>query len=331
MLRFKYFLEEIDMTYDEISKILIGLGYEIKPVTRARMAIITDKRQAALNKVLEIFKGARLSRDRSSLSISSLGVIYIGNVQVIVKPKSRNVLKAEQEATESLISIVREAVEQEGKPIDIMIGSYRIKSVVTAGSNQIKGDPKADIALIDSLNKEVGFISHKKEGGAKAFQQYSGISKNAGITIYADSLVKTYVKDLREIVLTKFGTNSTKRGFAVYRKIPNNAAGKNLVSRSVYGPEWNTGRFNRNSVHCIGQGTPILSRNSDGSYKLSFSETIHTADDVNWAFKGDYQAIFVSTFRSDRSTMHEGGIVVNYTRSGIYPLDYLKGRKATEI
>jgi len=331
MISFKNYLKENDMNYADVEKTLKGLGYVTKQVTKNRIAIVTDRRSDAINNVLKQFKDSKLLKDRQSLNISSLGVIQIGNIQVIVKPATKNVLKAEQEATESLIGLIRQAVEQEGKPIDVNIGKFRIKSVVTAGSDQIKGDPKADIALIDDKKKEVGFISHKKEGGAKAFQQYGGISKSSGEMIYQDVLVEMYVRDLSKIVDKNFKSSRASAGFSVWRKIPTSPAGRPLVARSVYGPNWNGGRsFNRDSVHCIGQGSPILTRQRDGSYDLTFSEAIHTADDISWAYSGDYQAIFASTFRAGRTTSH-GNITVSDMRSGIYPYDFIKSRRATEI
>lgn len=333
MLSFTKYLKESEMTYAEIEKILKGLGYEIKPVTRTRMAIVTDRRSEALNKVLNTFKGSKLLKDRQSLNVSSIGIVQIGPVQVIAKPASRNVLKAEQEATESLIGLIRAAVEQEGRPIDVLIGSYRIKSVVTAGSDQIRGDPKADIALIDNSNKEVGFISHKKEGGAKAFQQYGGISKDSGQLIYNDVLVKMFVEDVYNYLKKDGGGSSmAKAGFSVWRYIPKNAAGEPLIARSVYGPDWtrNGRRFGRDAVHCIGQGSPILKRTPSGDYSLSFSEAMHTADDLTWIYDGPYRPIFAATYRAGRQ-LENKGLIIKDMRGGIYPYDFISSRKAITI
>ena len=319
------------MTFVEIEKMLIGLGYKTKAVTRYRIAVVTDKRSDALNSILKVFKGSRLSKNRKDLSLSSLGVIYVGNTQIIAKPETKNVLKAEQEATEALIKIIRQAVEQEGKPIDILIGKYMIKSVVSAGSDQIQRSPKADIALIDDMNKEVGFISHKKEGDAKAFQQYSGISKDAGSSIYRDPLVVSFVKDVYQYTKNKTD-NAIISGTSFWRHIPE-TSGRSLVGRSVYGPEWKQGTpntFNRDSVHCIAQGKPILTRSANGNYILTFSEMMRTADDINWAFKGSYKAILAATHRPGRRIENDGIIILDM-RAGIYPYDFVSGRKSVEL
>ena len=77
MLSFTKYLKESEMTYAEIEKSLKGLGYEIKQVTRTRMAIVTDRRSDALNKVLATFKGSKLLKDRQSLNISSFSLELI--------------------------------------------------------------------------------------------------------------------------------------------------------------------------------------------------------------------------------------------------------------
>lgn len=319
------------MTVNDVKKTLESFGYETKTVTRSRIAIVTDKRQAALDDVLEIYKKIRprILRDAKSLRISSLGIIQAGNIQIIAKPASKNVLKAEQEATESLVKSIRQAVEQEGNPVTILIGNYKIENVVSAGADQIRGDPKADIALIDDSKKEVGFISHKKEGGAKAYQQYGGISIKSGKAIYENSLVELFVKDLNAILKNEFASS----GQSFWSNLPKNEFGKLLVGYSVYGPNWKFGQqnsFGRDSVHCIGQGKPILNRNNNGIYTLSFSESIHTANDIDWAFVGPYKAILAATYRTGRK-IENNGITVSNMRAGTYPYDFISSRRSEEI
>ena len=321
------------MTLNDIENTLTGVGYTLKRVTGSRVAIVTDKRQAAIDHVMQIFKNnnPQIVKDAPALRISSLGVVKIDRFQVIAKPASKNVLKAEQEATETLIKLIRDACDQEGKAIDINIGRYKLASCDNAGADQIKGDPKADIAIINDKGVEVGFISHKKEGGAKAFQQYGGISSSAGSNIYNDKIVKDFVTDLEKTMQTTFGDNRAKSGFSAFRYLPNTRAGQQLVSRSVYGPDWAEGRkFNRQSVHCIGQGTPILTRQPNGSYTLTFSESTHYANEYGWAFQGDYKAVLAVTYRAGRK-VENGDVTLLDVRGGIYPYDFVKSRKKVEI
>jgi len=334
MKKFIQFVRE-DMDKTSLNLALTKAGFEVKQTTvKKRLAIVSDTRsetmQSVMSKLKEMGFSPFIDKTQGALRISSIGIIKVdSSIEIVVKPKSKNVLKAEEEATDSLIALIKDAVEQTGSPITVMIGSYKIENVVTAGSNQIKGDPKADIALIDDKGKEVGFISHKKEGGAAAFQQYGGISKQAGDKIYNHKLVIDFVKDLEQNTGGKGAS-----GKSAYRYIPNTRDGKNLVGMSVYGPDYNGGgRFNRQSVHCIGQGAPALIKKASGPvgvYDLKFSEAIHTANEIDWAFKGTYKAIFGATYRAGRKITVKGGNVTNM-RGGIYPYDFIAGRKAIEI
>ena len=246
--------------------------------------------------------------------------------------KTRDVLTAEKNATAELKTLVQQAVNRERKPITIYIGNRQIDSVVDADNSHIRGDPKADIALIDNRGRDVGFISHKKAGGAKAFQQYGGILRRAGPKIYNNNIVTSFVRDLEEWTKKENDNNSFTSGNAVYRKIPNDPEGRELVALSVYGPEWSNGaRYSRESVHCIGQGTPTLTRNvSNGTYTLNFTEKFHLATDLRWAFTGDYAAILAATYRSGRRVENSGFIVRN-ARPGIYPLQFVRNRSSVEI
>jgi hypothetical protein len=316
-----------------LTRILNSAGFKTKenPVKK-RITVVSDKRGETVKDIISLLKNngknVELDKSRTATNISSMGFIVVdSNLQIVVKPETKNVMAAEEEATKDLIRLINDANEQYGGPITIMIGKYKIEKVVTAGSNHIRNDPKADIALMDNSGNEVGFISHKKAGGAKAFQQYGGISKKAGEVIYRNNMVVNYVKTLDGYV-----DNSTaKKGQSFYRYIPNTPAGKKLVGQSVYGPRFDSGKsFNRDSVHCIGQGDPILTKKSEGVYVLTFSDSIHTADQIDWAFRGLFKAVFASTFRNRRKTEALGISVMNL-RSGIYPYDFVAGRKATEI
>lgn len=249
-----------------------------------------------------------------------------------VDPKTRNVLAAEQEATRSLIDLIGKANEDERKPITILLGNYRLLNVTGAGADQIRGDPKADIALIDNNNREVGFISHKKAGGAKAYQQYGGISKKSGTAIYQSPIVNAFVRDLEMIVKQQNENNLLTSGQAFYRIIPNDPEGRRLVAKSIYGPNHSGGNvgFGRESVHCIGQGSPILNKSGPGIYKLTFSESIHYAKELDWCFKGPYAAILAATYRGGRK-VENSGMVIRNVRAGIYPYDFISNRKAKEI
>ena len=249
-----------------------------------------------------------------------------------VQPKKRDVLQAENDATKLLKKLVTEAVIKEQKPITVYIGNRIITDVVDVDNKHIRGDPKADIALISDKGINVGFISHKKEGGAKAFQQYGGMSAKSGSKIYNSPIVSAFVRDLESHVQEKFGNNTFQSGNAIYRLIPNDVEGQQLLSLSIYGPEWSKGsRYSLQSVHCIGQGSPILNRNiNDGSYVLKFSDKMHIATDLRWAFTGDFAGVLGVTYRGGRR-VENSGYVVRSARAGIYPLQFMKNRSSIQI
>lgn len=318
---------------EDIELELTNLNYTVKRKTRNRVAVITDQRQFAIDNILDAMKDCKPSvlRDPASLKLSTMGVIQIGEFKVVTKPASKNVLRAEQEATQVLKRSIDHAVEQESGPIDITMGEYTLKNCVTASCDQVKGNPKADIVIIDKNQTEVGFISHKKQGGALAFQQYGGISKDAGELIHSDPIVESFVADLQQASNSLFNQNTVPAGFSAFRYIPNTESGKTLVSRSVYGPDWKPfDHHNRQAVHCIGQGVPQLSRNPDSSYRLTFSESMHYSHDVDWAFDGQYQAVLAATYRLNRKVQNQNITLIN-VRAGIYPYDFVKNRNAMEI
>ena len=289
-----------------------------------------------MDKILDIFKDQNakfVKPDNKTISnISSIGLISLdNNVTIVVKPIDKNRKEAEERASNDLDALVKEAVEKNGGPVTIKIGKYKIKNIVKASSKHIIGDPKADITLIDDKEKEVGFISHKKEGGSSAFQQYSGLSKDSGVEIYNSKLVKDFIKDIYDYIKSNYNSNIAQSGMSFKREVPEDSQGKKLVGKSVYGFDWNQGskNFGRNFVQCIGQGDPVL-KGKGKIYELNFSETMHTADDISWAFKGDYRAFFAATFRSGRRIESDGKVVENL-RGGIYPEGFISGRNAIEL
>ena len=243
---------------------------------------------------------------------TSIGYIHIKHVR---KPSGFKAMDAEILATSDLDGYIRKAVMANGnKGISVKIGKFTVADVVTASSDHIKGDPKADIALINSSGKEVGFISHKKEGGAKGFSQYGGISIKSGLK---HKEIEAFVNDLAAV----YKTDKPKSGDAYYRVIKD----PRLINASVYGPGYG-GAFARDNCHCIGQGNPLLI-GKKGKYTLDFSESIHINGDVKWAKIGKFTAVFGATFRSGRKVMSPKGVEVKNIRAGIYPVAYMNTRR----
>lgn len=234
------------------------------------------------------------------------------------------------------INDVNTFIKKINHPIDIKLNNKIYKNI--CGANKVHGTPKADLVLVQfdearKSFKEVAFISHKKGGGAKAFQQYGGISTSAGRVISDNKLVLAFLADLAMFIKATTGKYEAKSGISVFRTVPNTAVGRKLVAQSLFGPDWG-GRYGADSVHCIAQGNPKLTKN--GNVFLLSGEAIHPPK-ADWALKGptdNFRAVFAATFRNGRkfaATVDGKRVNVGNMRVGIYPYAFVSGRKAEKI
>jgi len=256
--------------------------------------------------------------------------------KVVTTPYTLNAPSPKEPDEAKFLNVVNSYINKIGKPINIKINNQVYKNI--CGANKVHGTPKADIVLVQLVNetsfREVTFISHKKEGGAAAFQQYGGLSSDAGTIISHDPLVLKFLADLAIFVRTETGKYESKNGMSVYRYIPNSSAGKALVARSLFGPEWRPNNYGYDSVHCIAQGVPRFTQ-SAGAYNLT-AEAIHPPT-PDWALLGkndDFRAVFAATYREGRkfvARINNKEQTVMHMRVGIYPYAFVRNRAATEI
>lgn len=239
-------------------------------------------------------------------------------INAIRKPtlRRKNVMLSEQNAIRDL----REAIQDMGVPITICVkktnGSGHLIAKDIIDVVDVKGTPKADFVLINSKKKPVFWISHKKGGGAKAFQQYSGVSQKAGRKIYQHPEVQRFLSETVAYI------ENGKLLAPVTRKIKS----KTLIKYSIYGPDWG-GSFGEDHVQVIGQGDPILKpygRADALKFLLEFSDGHHTSGDVN--FRGGYTPALGATYRRGRKFDYRRKKYVG-ARVGIYPAAIMKGRK----
>lgn len=238
--------------------------------------------------------------------------------------------------------------------ITIKLGNYVFDRVVGMNAN-FSGDPKADVALIGFVNNklaEVAFISYKKGGDAKAFQQYSGLTDKAGTSISRNPIVLEFLKKAGEHIKSHNKSNSAKPGIpAAFQYVPQTSDGEQLVRRSVFGPDYSKisesgNGGNKQNVHVIAQGKPTLTKVKE-IYELSFSEHVYSNNDsIDWAFEkeSDYRAVLAGTFRNERGfdVLTDAGPVgfavqtdagpVRYDnfRVGLYPYILVKTRKEAQ-
>lgn len=171
-----------------------------------------------------------------------------------------------------------------------MDGRHKAEHVVDI--IQPRGTPKADFAIIDKKGRQVGFISHKDAGGAKAFQQYGGITPRSSKLdkLGTNQMIKEvdqFIQDLEEHLRVNPEDEKVSR---IYRPVKSKA----LVAFSIFGPEITTRQFGLDYVNIIGQGEAIIEPFKDG-YNLTFSESTHHGDkSVAWAMRGQMQAVLIA-------------------------------------
>ena len=185
--------------------------------------------------------------------------------------------------------------------------SQMFLDVVGARTN--RGTPKSDFAMINSSGRVVAEISHKKAGGPEAFQQYSGVTSKAGKSISEDEIVedslRLFVNHYKDITLER-------ESFKF--KIPWNKAGKELMNRAIYGPNFGK-KFGIDNVNFIGQGQPSLDKftRQPGKaqhdclkkcghiYELSFSSDISMNGDLSHFKSGGYQPYIFARYTGGRN------------------------------
>ena len=225
---------------------------------------------------------------------------------------SRNTTAVEDVALAQLDSAIKDRMTG-GKGICIVTTDHHghiaqmYKDVVRARTN--RGTPKSDFSMINSSGQVVAEISHKKEGGPEAYQQYSGITERAGASIADDSLVE----DALRLFVDRYSLITVEK-LRFKFKIPWNKSGKLLMNRAIYGPDFG-GAFGIDNVNFIGQGKPVLgpytkqTTNSHDNcvkecgivYELSFSSNISMNGDLSHFKGGGYEPYIIARYTGGRT------------------------------
>jgi hypothetical protein len=118
------------------------------------------------------------------------------NISYIRKPTNIDVMKSETLA----ISELDQAIKDIQIPVTIIVnkssgtGAFVAQEIIEV--KKVPGIPKADLALYDRYGTPQMWISHKKEGDASAFQQYSGVSEKSGNAIYQHPESKQFMRNV---------------------------------------------------------------------------------------------------------------------------------------
>ena len=184
---------------------------------------------------------------------------------------------------------------------------------VTRRDFGVRYDPKGDFFLTNKAKKRVAFFSHKAAGGAKAYQQYAGVSKeadfgNTGVISNHPEVVAA-LKDM----MTRYNVIQNDR--VRYRR---EIQSEELKKYAIYGPHFGK-QFGVNNCHVMAQGDPSLIEISDREkqsipvlrhcgivYELTFSDDVSLNGDLTHFNMKDYKPVIAVTYRSDKSVTVEG-------------------------
>ena len=245
-------------------------------------------------------------------------------ISKIRKPTAGNGTIYEDE----VVDAINEYIIRSGGKIDIKVGTTLYKDMAYAvkvdtnlkQQGGTKGDPKADIIICkdksNPLKSDSIFISHKKEGGPEAFQQYGGLSKQAGDHIYNHKLVQEFFK----LVANTIGESNQ-----LDHPIMMTFKDAKLSNMSIYGPEFGN-QFSLQHTQVIAQGKPIFPRQGDPNeyWKMEFSSHMSLSGDLSH-FTGGYEPVFGATFRAGRGFDYNGKRYSG-ARLAIYPKKLMESR-----
>lgn len=253
-------------------------------------------------------------------------------IKLIRKPTTGNGTQYETQVVDAINAFIKKA----GGVIDIKVGNKVYKNMKYAHQVDsrmktlagVKGDPKADI-VISSLPADAFaaftpssavYISHKKEGGPEAFQQYGGLSEQAGPAIYNHPEVQKFM----QAVAAAIGKGN-KLPYPMMMSVKD----KVLINKSIYGPDYGSGSYSLQHVQMIGQGHPKFTQVSDGVWKLEF--TSHTSLSGNIShFVGGYLPVFGATFRAGRGFTYKNKRY-DGARLAIYPHKLMATRGGLQV
>lgn len=287
----------------------------------------------------ELVAGTKQYKEKTNLKITDtklyeisgmkLAAVKIGTeagfiqINTIRKPTGGNGTQYEDEVVDAINAYILKA----GGKIDIKLKgdsktykdlSYAIKvdsAIKRAGG--VKGDPKADIIVCRDKSNVFGpdsiYISHKKEGGPEAFQQYGGLSEQAGAAISNHKLVHKFLAEVVKVL-----GDSQQLSVPIMGTFTDDT----LSCMSIYGPDYGS-KFSLQHTQLIGQGKPVF-RDTGRYAELSFSSHMSLSGDLSH-FTGGYLPVFGATFRAGRGFDYMGKRY-NGARVAIYPYKLMATR-----
>jgi len=217
-------------------------------------------------------------------------------------------LKALNDKIEALIE------KNNGESINVIVNGEPFEGIVGAKSQF--GTPKADFNLIDSEEKPVVFISHKKAGGKGA--SAGDFIRWSGYTMYAEH---PEVKVFNE-ALVKFLQDNNLQGLPQKTRFISPIQDDELVQKLIYGPKYGDAN-SKDNVNIILQGEIDLVPKGNNTYELT-AQHVQAPPSLP---EGEYQPYLTSSYRADREMFgipNNEAIVmtkaVSTTASNVYEL-----------
>jgi len=289
---------------------------------------------AKLQPISELSKGTKITLDSNLFSIFSskkLATVTVNKkkgfleIKDIRKPTSFKPTGYEVEVVNAINNVIK---QNRGMPIDIKLkggnkvykgisGAIQVDTKIKRDAG-VKADPKADIILyVDRkqlFSSKNIFISHKKEGGPEAFQQYGGLTESAGIKIYNHPEVKSFLKQVTSYI------KNDRLETPLFKDVKS----VELKNMSIFGPDYGSTQ-GLEHVTLIGQGLPKLTlTKKDNLYELDFTSHMSLSGDLSHFGEG-YTPVFGATFREGRGFTLDGKRY-NGARVGIYPRKLIETR-----
>lgn len=190
-------------------------------------------------------------------------------------------LKALNDKIQSLLE------KNNAESISVIVNGKKFDGIVGAKSQF--GTPKADFNLVDSEEKPLVFISHKKAGGKGA--SAGDFIRWSGYTMYAEH---PEVKVFNE-ALSKFLQDNNLEGLPQKTRFISPIQDDELIRLLIYGPNYG-GENSKDNVNIILQGEIDLVPKGNNTYELT-AQHVQAPPSLP---EGEYQPYLTSSYRADR-------------------------------
>lgn len=288
------------MDGNQIANFLKTKGYTIKSATKGSIVVLVQGDR--IKKMLELAEtlksmGAKIDRN---IPGSSIGGVVIDKVKILVKSAGRTGgLDVEAAAINDLEEAIIQAIMLVGEPLTIKLPGKTIRNVV--GVEKTAGTPKSDFHLIDTSNKAVCHISHKKGSSPRDFQQWGGITEDR-IANHPE------VKAFEKLVNGLYPGGIMPSGESAFMKIKD----EKLKMMSVYGVNYDKASLDENRVDVLLQGDPGLKMVSGGAFELTATGHVHYLPEK---ITGEFEPVLAVIYKGDRTQLGLRG-----ARASIYPI-----------